>query len=60
MGLTMCKLGLGGKVLEDSIIGIDDKVGAVEIVPLCLESVYYNQQFLLMDRIVTLGRVEFS
>ena len=59
-GLTIYKFGLGRKILESSMIGIDDKIGVVEIVPLYFESVYHSQQFLLMGRIVMLGRVEFS
>ena len=43
MDLTIYELGLGGKVLKGGMIGIDDKVGAVEIMPLYLENVYHSQ-----------------
>lgn len=58
--LTTGELWLGWKMLEGRMVGIDNEVGAIEVVPPSLEGVDHSQQFLLMRWIVAFSRVEFS
>src|SRR4051812_19075087 len=58
--LSSGELGLSGKMAECIMVGIDNKVGSIEIITPGLECMDHRKEFLFMSRVVPLCGVHLA